>query len=163
MDGYKYTPPRDVHRIWFPARARPCKRTPVTIRASLNFGQCRSGPRFRCIIRCLHRKGLGWRTGARSRRLRNSVSASRVHVSGALSAACTRKRPRWQTGARRRKLSISVRVDRVHVSSALSVACTGKEPPVANGSSAPKSEHFGMPRPPGTRGNPAGNFRCWLA
>ena len=82
-----------------------------------------------------------------------------VHVSGALSGACTERGPRSQTHAQRRNLGISVRVDQVHVSGALSGACTGKGPQIANPRLTPKPGNLGPPWPPGTSGDPAGYSR----
>src|SRR5271166_6660246 len=98
-------------------------------------------------------RGPRWQSHAQCRKLNISVRVDQVHLSDALTGACTGKGPRWQSHAQRRKLNISVRVDQVHLSDALTGACTGKGPQMAIPRPTPKTEHFG-PRWPGPR------FRC---
>jgi len=94
---------RYLHAIWFPSRLRPSKSAP-TLRP------CWPGPRFRCAIRCAHRKGApdGKPTpNAQTYDFRSSLTRSTFPVHYPVLAP--EMGLRWQTHAQPRNLWFSVR------------------------------------------------------
>ena len=120
-----------------PPDGKPPAPTVVAGQAVPTLGPWWPGRRFRCFIRCLHRKGprMASRRPQRSwpGKLRPPWDpGGQVDVSDALSGACTGKAPAWQTGPNGRgRASCRPPWDpggQVDVSDALSGACTGKAP-----------------------------------
>src|SRR5208337_2643275 len=104
------------------------------------------GPRFRCAIRCVHRKGAPDRKPTPNAETWESRSAlatrhRRQHVQRMFGTST-------RSGFRRGCGPASWRppsdlVDQVHVSGALSGACTGKGPQMANPRPTPKPGNLG--------------------
>ena len=110
-------------------------------------------------IRCAPERGPRWQTHAQRRNLGISVLVHQVHVSGALSGACTGKGPQMANprptpkpenlGPRSPGPRFRYIIRCLH----------RKGPQMANPRPTPKPGNLDPPWPPGTSGNPAGYSR----